>query len=48
LNSRGDYYYNRGRTWWVLGDKARALGDAQEARRLGAAIDPGFIRAIGG
>ena len=48
LNSRSDYYYNRSRTWWALGDKTRALADAQEARRLGAAIDPGYLRAIGG
>ena len=48
LNSRGDYYYNRSRTWWALGDTSRALGDAQDARRFGATVDPEYLRAIGG
>jgi len=48
VTPRREYYFNRSRAWWALGDRARALGDAQEARRLGAAIDPEYLRTIGG
>ncbi len=45
---RREYLLNRSRAWWALGDRPRALADAEEARRLGAEIDPAYLRTIGG
>ena len=45
---RREYLLNRSRAHWALGDRGRALADAQEAQRLGLSIDPGYLRAIGG
>jgi len=45
---RGEYLLNRSHASWELGDRAKARADAEEARRLGAAIDPAYLQAIGG
>lgn len=45
---RGIYMLNRSRAWWAVGDRAKASADAEEARRLGAAIDSAYARTIGG
>lgn len=50
---RGDgrlagYYLDRSRAWWALHDRAKALSDAQEAERLGATVDPAYVRELGG
>ena len=47
-NPRSQYLLNRSRAWLALGDRARAAADAEEARRLGAAIDPAYLHSIGG
>jgi len=44
----GGYYLYRSYSWQALGDAARALRDAREASRLGAPIDPAYLRRIGG
>jgi len=44
----GGYYLSRSRSWAALGDRGRALSDAQEAVRLGATVDPTYLRQIGG
>lgn len=44
----GSYYLNRSYAWKALGDKSRALGDAQEALRLGARVEPAYLRELGG
>jgi len=48
---RGDerlagYYLDRSRAWWALRDRSKALGDAQEAQRLGASVDPAYLREL--
>jgi len=43
-----EYYLGRSRAWRALGDRERALKDAIEARRLGAEVDPGYIKEVGG
>ena len=35
---RGSYLLNRSRSWSALGDRARAVADAEEARRLGVQV----------
>jgi tetratricopeptide (TPR) repeat protein len=45
--SLGGYYLNRSRAWWALHDRTKALSDAVEAQRLGAAVDPGYFRELG-
>jgi len=43
----GGYYHSRSYAWWALRDRANALGDAQEAQRLGVRVDPAYIRRLG-
>ena len=45
---RGPYYLVRSRAWSALGDRAQALRDAEEARRLGMVVDPEYLKTIGG
>jgi tetratricopeptide (TPR) repeat protein len=44
----GGYYLSRSRSWAALGDRSRALSDAQGALRLGAGVDPSYLRQLGG
>jgi tetratricopeptide (TPR) repeat protein len=44
----GGYYLARSQAWWALRDRGRALADAREAQRLGAKVDPAYLRALGG
>ena len=44
----GQHYLARSYSWWALHDRARALADAREALRLGAKVDPSYLRALGG
>lgn len=45
---RAGYYLRRSQAWCALGDRGRALEDAREALRLGARVDPAYLREIGG
>jgi tetratricopeptide (TPR) repeat protein len=42
------YYQYRSYSWLALGDRRRALADAQEAARRGAPVDPAYLRQLGG
>jgi tetratricopeptide (TPR) repeat protein len=42
------YHLRRSQAWWALRDRARALTDAREAARLGAAVDSVYLRELGG
>jgi tetratricopeptide (TPR) repeat protein len=42
------YHLRRSQAWWALRDRARALTDAREAARLGAAVDSAYLRQLGG
>jgi tetratricopeptide (TPR) repeat protein len=42
------WYLARSYSWSALHDRARALADAREAARLGAKVDPGYLRGLGG
>ncbi|HEY2924610.1 MAG TPA: tetratricopeptide repeat protein [Candidatus Eisenbacteria bacterium] len=44
----GGYYLARSQAWWALRDRGRALADAREAERLGAKVDPAYLRGLGG
>ncbi len=44
----GSYYLHRSLSWFALGERGRALADAREAAARGAAVDPGYLRALGG
>ena len=44
----GAYYLRRSLSWWALGDGARALADARAAAARGAAVDPGYLKRLGG
>ncbi len=44
----GGYYLARSYSWSALKDRARALSDAREAERLGAKVDPAYLRSLGG
>jgi tetratricopeptide (TPR) repeat protein len=44
----GGYYLYRSYSWEALGDSQKALRDAREALRLGAQVDPGYLRRMGG
>jgi tetratricopeptide (TPR) repeat protein len=44
----GAYYLYRSYSWLALRDRSKALQDAQEARRLGAAVGPEYLRSLGG
>ncbi len=44
----GGYYLARSYSWLALHDRARAQADAREAQRLGAKVDPGYLRSVGG
>ena len=45
--SLGGYYLNRSRAWWALRDRTKAISDAEEAQRLGATVDPSYLRGLG-
>ena len=42
------YYLARSLSWSALGNRARALADALEARRHGAGVDPRYLHSLGG
>jgi Tfp pilus assembly protein PilF len=42
------HYLARSYSWVALRDRARALADAREAQRLGAKVDPAYLRSLGG
>ncbi len=42
------YHLLRSYSWSALRDRARALADAREAQRLGAMVDPAYLRSLGG
>lgn len=44
----GKYYLDRSYSWWALGERERALADATEAGRRGAAVDPAYLTSLGG
>ncbi len=44
----GAYHLARSYSWLALKDRARALADAREAQRLGAKVDPAYLRSLGG
>jgi tetratricopeptide (TPR) repeat protein len=44
----GGYYLHRSYARRALGDRSGALGDAQEAVRLGATVDPAYLAQLGG
>ena len=44
----GVYHLVRSYSWSALRDRARALADAREAQRLGAMVDPAYLRSLGG
>ncbi len=41
------YYLNRSFAWMGLGDRDRALKDAQEVQRLGATVSEAYLRKLG-
>ena len=41
------YYLNRSNARWALNDRGEALRDALEAQRLGAKVDPAYLRRLG-
>ncbi len=41
------YYLRRSQSWWALHDSEHALNDAQNAARLGAAVDSTYLRKLG-
>ncbi|HEY7728092.1 MAG TPA: tetratricopeptide repeat protein [Candidatus Eisenbacteria bacterium] len=45
---RSGYHLYRSYSWWALGDTGRARRDAREALRLGASVDPSYLRRLGG
>jgi len=45
---RGAFHLSRSRAWFALGDRGKAVRDAEEARRLGAAVDADYSRKLGG
>jgi len=45
---RGAFHLYRSRAWWARGDRGKAARDAEEARRLGTAIDAEYLRKLGG
>jgi protein O-mannosyl-transferase len=42
----GVYYVSRSYAKWALGERAGALNDAREARRLGTKVDPAVLQQI--
>ncbi len=44
----GRYHLYRSYAWSALGDRRNALSDAQEAQRAGEAVDPAYLRGLGG
>jgi len=44
----GPFYLARSYSWVALKDRVRALADAREALRLGAKVDPAYLRSLGG
>lgn len=44
----GAYYLYRSYSWLALRDRGKALHDAQEALRMGAAVTPQYLRSLGG
>jgi len=47
-NQRALYYLHRSHGWLGQGDSSRALHDAQEAAKAGVAVDPSYLRSLGG
>jgi len=45
---RAAYHLLRSREWWALGDRPKALRDAEAARQMGAAIDSAYWKRIRG
>jgi len=45
---RGAFLLYRSRAWSAVGDRGKALRDAEEAERLGTAIDADYRKKIGG
>jgi len=44
----GSYYLSRSGAWSALGDRGRALADAQEAARRGTPVDSLYLKGLGG
>jgi tetratricopeptide (TPR) repeat protein len=42
------FYFARSTSWKALGDRVRALADAREAQRRGAAVDARYLKSLGG
>ncbi len=45
---RGTFLLQRSRAWLALGDRGKAVRDAAEAERFGAAIDAAYRKRLGG
>lgn len=45
---RAGYFLNRSFAWRSVGDLERARSDVREAVRLGARVDPGYLKQLGG
>ena len=43
----GEYYLKRSYAWWALHDRTRARSDVQDAVRLGAKVEPSYLRELG-
>jgi tetratricopeptide (TPR) repeat protein len=45
---RSGYYLRRSQSWRALQDRGRARSDAEQAARLGAAVDSTYLRSLQG